>query len=82
VGVETLYSWTVQVLNVSGWQETFSLLLNVLTEAYPASYLMECGALSQGVKEAGFELNHSHPSSAFIAWTGKTFTSGVKSDKT
>jgi len=41
----------------------FSLLQNVKTEAYTASYLMGSGALSTGVKQPACELKHSPPSS-------------------
>jgi hypothetical protein len=55
-----------------GW-EFFSLHHRVQTGsgAHPASYPMDNGALSLGVKPPGREADHSHPSSAEVknAWS-------------
>jgi len=48
----------------------FSLLQNIQTEAYPASYWMDSGACSQRVKQLGCELNQSPPSSARLRMSG------------
>ena len=54
----------------------FSLLQNFQTVsgAHPASYSMGICVLSRGVKRLGFEVDHSHPSSAGVK-TGWSYTS-------